>query len=149
MQESTIKSNFTFMRLLCGLLLFSIILLIAVFIVAGIWNLVFHFLSGSLSFLFLWPYSCFFTFLEIIFFLPLFKVIPTKLTHFRLIFQNFFSFKTWFISKFQVIEFKPRDNLEFTPWHLDWWIVRVWRSLSKSLWQHNGATNLAFEAKKN
>ena len=149
MQESTIKSNFTFMRLLCGLLLFSIILLIAVFIVAGIWNLVFHFLVGVTQFSVSLALQLLFYIPRNYFFLPLFKVIPTKLTHFRLIFQNFFSFKTWFISKFQVIEFKPRDNLEFTPWHLDWWIVRVWRSLSKSLWQHNGATNLAFEAKKN
>ena len=147
MQESTIKSNFTFMRLLCGLLLFSIIdcclyscrnLKPCVSLSFGVTQFS---VSLALQLLFYIPRNYFF--------LPLFKVIPTKLTHFRLIFQNFFSFKTWFISKFQVIEFKPRDNLEFTPWHLDWWIVRVWRSLSKSLWQHNGATNLAFEAKKN
>ena len=142
MQESTIKSNFTFMRLLCGLLLFSIIdcclyscrNLKPCISLSCRGHSVFCFSGLTVAFL----HS------SKLFFLPLFKAIPTKLTHFRLIFQNFFSFKIWFINKFQVIEFKPRDNLEFTPWHLDWWIIRVWRSLSKSLWQHNGATNLAF-----
>ena len=137
MQESTIKSNFTYMRLLCGLLLFSIIDCClyscrnlkpcvslscrghSVFCFSG---LTVAFLHSSKLF--------FFTFVQ----------SDTNKTY-------TFSVdipKLFFINKFQVIEFKPRDNLEFTPWHLDWWIIIVWRSLSKSLWQHNGATNLAF-----
>ena len=48
MQESTIKSNFTYMRLLCGLLLFSIT--DCCLIVAGICNVVFHFLVGVTQF---------------------------------------------------------------------------------------------------
>ena len=48
MQESTIKSNFTHMRLLCGLLLFSIT--DCCLIVAGICNVVFHFLVGVTQF---------------------------------------------------------------------------------------------------
>ena len=82
------------MRLLCGLLLFSII--DCCFLVAGIWNLVFHSIVGvtqfSASTLAL---QLLFTFLEIIF-LALFKLIPTKLTHFQLICQNFFSHKNFF-----------------------------------------------------
>ena len=137
MQESTIKSNFTYMRLLCGLLLFSIIDCClyscrnlkpcvslscrghSVFCFSG---LTVAFLHSSKLF--------FFTFVQ----------SDTNKTY-------TFSVdipKLFFVNKFQVIEFKPRDNLEFTPWHLDWWIIIVWRSLSKSLWQHNGATNLAF-----
>ena len=136
-QESTIKSNFTYMRLLCGLLLFSIIDCClyscrnlkpcvslscrghSVFCFSG---LTVAFLHSSKLF--------FFTFVQ----------SDTNKTY-------TFSVdipKLFFKNKFQVIEFKPRDNLEFTPWHLDWWIIIVWRSLSKSLWQHNGATNLAF-----
>ena len=67
MQESTIKSNFTYMRLLCGLLLFSIT--DCCLIVAGICNVVFHFLVGVTQFSALTLalfYSCFFTFFEII-----------------------------------------------------------------------------------
>ena len=137
MQESTIKSNFTYMRLLCGLLLFSIVDCClyscrnlkpcvslscrghSVFCFSG---LTVAFLHSSKLF--------FFTFVQ----------SDTNKTY-------TFSVdipKLFFINKFQVIEFKPRDNLEFTPWHLDWWIIIVWRSLSKSLWQHNGAANLAF-----
>ena len=119
MQESTIKSNFAYKRLLCGLLLFSIIdcCLYSCGSLKPCVSLscrdhsVFCFNSGlTVAF----SHSS-----KLLFFLPLFKVIPTKLTHFQLIFQNFFSFKTWFINKFQAIELKPRDNLEFTPWHLD------------------------------
>ena len=117
MQESTIKSNFAYMRLLCGLLLFSIIdcclyscrNLKPCVSLSCRSHSVFCFSGLTVAF----SHS------SKLFFLPLFKVIPTKLTHFRLIFQTFFSFKTWFINKFQVIEFKPRDNLEFTPWNLD------------------------------
>ena len=107
MQESTIKSNFAYMRLLCGLLLFSIIdcclyscrNLKPCVSLSCRSHSVFCFSGLTVAF----SHS------SKLFFLPLFKVIPTKLTHFRLIFQTFFSFKTWFINKFQVIEFKP-DN---------------------------------------
>ena len=112
MQESTIKSNFTYMRLLCGLLLFSIIDCClyscrnlkpcvslscrghSVFCFSG---LTVAFLHSSKLF--------FFTFVQ----------SDTNKTY-------TFSVdipKLFFINKFQVIEFKPRDNLEFTPWHLD------------------------------
>ena len=146
MQESTIKSNFMYMRLLCGLLLFSIT--DCCLIVAGICNVVFHFLVGVTQFSALTlALQLLFHFLRNYYFLPLFKVIPPKLAHFQLIFQTFFSFKTWFINKFQVIEFKP-DN--FRIHSLASGLFQGWdgslesRSLSKSLWQHNRATNLAF-----
>ena len=99
MQESTIKSNFTYMRLLCGLLLFSIT--DCCLIVAGICNVVFHFLVGVTQFSVSLALQLLFHIPRNYYFLSLFKVIPTKLAHFRLIFQNFFSFKTWFINKFQ------------------------------------------------
>ena len=99
MQESTIKSNFAYMRLLCGLLLFSIVdcCLYSCRNLKPCVSLscrdhsVFCFSGLTVAF----SHS------SKLFFLPLFKVIPTKLAHFRLIFQNFFSFKTWFINKFQ------------------------------------------------
>ena len=142
-QESTIKSNFTYMRLLCGLLLFSII-----DCCFYSWNLEFHFLVGVTQFSALTlALQLLFHFLRNYYFLPLFKVIPPKLTHFQLIFQTFFSFKTWFINKFQVIEFKPDNfrihSLASGPFQ-GWDGSLESRSLSKSLWQHNRATNLAF-----
>ena len=147
MQESTIKSNFTYMRLLCGLLLFPIIdccfhscrNLKPWVSLSCRGHSVFCFNSLALQLLF--------HFLRNYYFLPLFKVIPPKLTHFQLIFQNFLSFKTWFINKFQVTEFKP-DN--FRIHSLASGLFQGWdgslesRSLSKSLWQHNRASNPAF-----
>ena len=148
MQESTIKSNFTYMRLLCGLLLFPII------------DCCFHSCRNLKPWVSLscrgHSVFCFNSGLTVAFslssklflFLPLFKVIPPKLTHFQLIFQNFFSFKTWFINKFQVIEFKP-DNFRIHSLASRLFQGRDGslesRSLSKSgLWQHNRATNLSF-----
>ena len=100
MQESTIKSNFAYMRLLCGLLLFSIVDC-CLYSCRNLKTLCFTFLSGSLSFLFLWPYSCFFTFLEIIFFYLCSKSYQQNLHIFGWYSKTFFSFKTWFINKFQ------------------------------------------------
>ena len=104
------------MRLLCGLLLFSII--DCCFISAGISNLVFHSIVGvtqfSASTLAL---QLLFTFLEIIF-LALFKLIPTKLTHFQLICQNFFTFKNLVHKQISSHLTHPKI-LEFTPWYLD------------------------------
>ena len=68
MQESTIKFNLAYMRLLCGLLLFSII----------DYCLLSDFLSsGHLAFCFNYY---FFNFVQ---------TIPTKLTDFHLIFHDF------------------------------------------------------------
>ena len=137
MQESTIKSNFTYMRLLCGLLLFSIIdcclyscrNLKPCVSLSCRGHSVFCFSGLTVAFLHS-SKLLFFTFVQ---------SDTNKAYTFSVDIPKLF-----LINKFQVIEFKPRDNLEFTPWHLDWWIIIVWRSLSKSLWQHNGATNLAF-----
>ena len=137
MQESTIKSNFAYMRLLCGLLLLSIVdcclyscrNLKPCVSLSCRGHSVFCFSGLTVAFLHS-SKLLFFTFVQ---------SDTNKAYTFSVDIPKLF-----LINKFQVIEFKPRDNLEFTPWHLDWWIIIVWRSLSKSLWQHNGATNLAF-----
>ena len=146
MQESTIKSNFTHMRLLCGLLLFSIT--DCCLIVAGICNVVFHFLVGVTQFSALTlALQLLFHFLRNYFFFTFVQSDTTKTYTFSVDIPKLFSFKTWFINKFHVIEFKP-DN--FRIHSLASGLFQGWdgslesRSLSKSLWQHNRATNLAF-----
>ena len=143
MQESTIKSNFTYMRLLCGLLLFSII-----DCCFYSWNLEFHFLVGVTQFSALTlALQLLFHFLRNYFFFTFVQSDTTKTYTFSVDIPKLFSFKTWFINKFHVIEFKP-DN--FRIHSLASGLFQGWdgslesRSLSKSLWQHNRATNLAF-----
>ena len=149
MQESTIKSNFTYMRLLCGLLLFPII------------DCCFHSCRNlkprvSLScrghsvFCFNSGLTVAFSLSSKLLFFTSVQSDTTKTYTFSVDIPKLFSFKTWFINKFQVIEFKP-DN--FRIHSLASGLFQGWdgslesRSLSKSLWQHNRATNPAFQQK--
>ena len=103
MQESTIKSNFTYMRILWGLLLFSII-----DCCFYSWNLEFHFLVGVTQFSALTlALQLLFHFLRNYYFFTFVQSDTTKTYTFSVDIPKLFSFKIWFINKFQVIEFKP------------------------------------------
>ena len=117
MQESTIKSNFAYMRLLCGLLLFSIIDC-CLYSCRNLRPCVLLSCRGHSVFCFNSGLTVAFSHSSKLFFLALFKVIPTKLPHFQLLFQNFFSFKT-LVHKQISSHWIQTTIIEFTPWHLD------------------------------
>lgn len=111
MQESTIKSNFAYMRLLCGLLLFNSCRNLKPYVSLCCRGRSFFCFNSGLTVAF--SHSSKLSF----FFLALFKLIPTKLTHFQLLFQDFCSFKN-LVHKQISNHWIQTTILEFTPWHL-------------------------------
>lgn len=131
MQESTIKSNFAYMRLLCGLLLFNSCRNLKPYVSLCCRGRSLSCFNSGLTVAF--SHSSKLSF----FFLALFKLIPTKLTHFQLLFQDFCSFKN-LVHKQISNHWIQTTILEFTPWHLVFFKGEIGslesRSLSKSLW---------------
>ena len=145
MQESTIKSNFAYMRLLCGLLLFNSCRNLKPYVSLCCRGRSFFCFNSGLTVAF--SHSSKLSF----FFLALFKLIPTKLTHFQLLFQDFCSFKN-LVHKQISNHWIQTTILEFTPWHLVFFKGEIGSLVSIAfkvpVIRHNRATNLAFLAKK-
>ena len=105
------------MRLLCGLLLFSIIDCCFIYSCRNLKPCVSFYCRGHSIFYFNSSLTVAFSHSWKLF-LALFRLIPTKLAHFQLICQHFFSFKNLVHKQISSHLTHPKI-LEFTPWYLD------------------------------